>query len=98
MDFSKLKITEDKNRKPVEEPPFYKEVIFKGDELVGLEYEPVFDYFTEKTGKKVANSHKILDGDFVTIEDGSGIVHIALLLMMEDVFVLMKKMIMLSMI
>ena len=77
MDFSKLKITEDKNRKPVEEPPFYKEVIFKGDELVGLEYEPVFDYFTEKTGKKVANSHKILDGDFVTIEDGSGIVHIA---------------------
>lgn len=78
MDFLKnLKITNDDNRKPVDEPPFYKEVIFKGDELVGLEYEPIFDYFTEKTGKKVQNSHKILNGDFVTTEDGTGIVHIA---------------------
>ena len=77
MDFSKLKVTEDKNREIINEPPFYKEVIFKGEELVNLEYEPVFDYFTEKTGKKVANSHRVLDGDFVTVEDGSGIVHIA---------------------
>lgn len=77
MDFSKLKVTEDKNREVINEPPFYKEVIFKGEELVNLEYEPVFDYFTEKTGKKVANSHRVLDGEFVTIDDGSGIVHIA---------------------
>ena len=78
MDFLKnLKITNDDSRKPVDEPPFYKEVIFKGDELVGLEYEPIFDYFTEKTGKKVQNSHKVLNGEFVTTEDGTGIVHIA---------------------
>ncbi len=73
MDFSKLKITEDASRQPVNEPPFHKEVIFKGDELVGLEYEPVFDFFEGK----IANAHKVLDGDFVTIEDGTGIVHIA---------------------
>ena len=73
MDFSKLKITEDKSRQPVNEPPFHKEVIFKGDELVGLEYEPVFDFFEGK----IANAHKVLDGDFVTTEDGTGIVHIA---------------------
>ena len=73
MDFSKLKITEDANRKPVDNPEFYKEVIFKGDELVGLEYEPVFDFFEGK----IANAHKVLDGDFVTTEDGTGIVHIA---------------------
>lgn len=73
MDFSKLKITEDVNRKPVENPEFYKEVIFKGDELVGLEYEPPFDFFEGK----IANAHKVLDGDFVTTEDGTGIVHIA---------------------
>ncbi len=73
MDFSKLKITEDVNRQPVNEPPFYKEVIFKGEELVGLEYEPVFDFFEGK----VQNAHKVLDGDFVTTEDGTGIVHIA---------------------
>ena len=68
-----LKITEDASRQPVNEPPFYKEVIFKGDELVGLEYEPVFDFFEGK----IANAHKVLDGDFVTTEDGTGIVHIA---------------------
>lgn len=73
MDFSKLKITEDANRQPVNEPSFYKEVIFKGDELVGLEYEPPFDFFEGK----IANAHKVLDGDFVTTEDGTGIVHIA---------------------
>ena len=78
MDFlKKLKLTIDDSRKPVDEPPFYKEVIFNGDELIGLEYEPAFDYFTEKTGKKVLNSHKILDGEFVTTEDGTGVVHIA---------------------
>ncbi len=78
MDFlKKLKLTSDDSRKPVDEPPFYKEVIFKGDELIGLEYEPAFDYFTERTGKKVLNSHKILDGEFVTTEDGTGVVHIA---------------------
>lgn len=73
MDFSKLKITEDASRQPVNEPPFHKEVIFKGGELVGLEYEPVFDFFEGK----IANAHKVLDGDFVTTEDGTGIVHIA---------------------
>lgn len=73
MDFSKLKITNDKNRKPVENPEFYKEVIFKGEELLGLEYEPPFDFFEGK----VQNAHKVLDGDFVTTEDGTGIVHIA---------------------
>ena len=73
MDFSKLKITEDASRQPVNEPPFHKEVIFKGEELVELEYEPVFDFFEGKS----ANAHKVLDGDFVTTEDGTGIVHIA---------------------
>ena len=73
MDFSKLKVAEDENRKPVDNPDFYKEVIFKGEELVGLEYEPPFDFFEGK----IANSHKVLDGDFVTTEDGTGIVHIA---------------------
>ena len=74
MEFLKhLKTTEDKNRQPVNEPEFEKEVIFKGKELVGLEYEPVFDFFEGK----IANAHKVLDGDFVTTEDGTGIVHIA---------------------
>ena len=73
MGFSKLKVVEDKDRKKEFTNQMYKEVIFKGDELVGLEYEPVFDFFEGK----IANAHKVLDGDFVTTEDGTGIVHIA---------------------
>lgn len=45
---------------------------FTGDELVGLEYFPLFDYF-----KDHPNSFKVLAGDFVTDTDGTGVVHIA---------------------
>ncbi len=44
---------------------------FKGKDLVGLEYEPLY----EKS--KIQNTYKILSGDFVTAEEGTGIVHIA---------------------
>jgi isoleucyl-tRNA synthetase len=45
---------------------------FLGSELVSLSYEPVFPYFL---GHK--NAFKIIAGDFVTTEDGTGVVHIA---------------------
>ncbi len=44
----------------------------KGKNLENKEYEPLFDYF-----KNNKNSFKILLGDFVTAEDGTGIVHTA---------------------
>jgi isoleucyl-tRNA synthetase len=45
---------------------------FKGSELAGMEYEPLFNYFeSDKKGWYVVT------GDFVTTEDGSGVVHIA---------------------
>lgn len=44
----------------------------KGIDLVGLSYYPIFDYF-----KNHENAFKLLHGDFVTTEDGTGIVHIA---------------------
>jgi isoleucyl-tRNA synthetase len=45
----------------------------KGSNLVGIEYEPLFDI------KKLQNenSHKIILGDFVTTESGTGVVHTA---------------------
>jgi len=45
----------------------------KGKDLVGLEYEPLFDI------KKLQNenSHKVILADFVTTEDGTGVVHTA---------------------
>jgi len=50
--------------------------VVKGRELVGMSYEPVFNLNNEKI-KKNRNAYKIYSGDFVTIEDGTGVVHIA---------------------
>jgi len=44
----------------------------KGKELVGKKYKPLFPYFSH-----FKNSFKIISGDFVTAEDGTGIVHTA---------------------
>ncbi len=46
---------------------------FKGKELVGLSYEPLFPYFAEQ----FENAYRVVAADFVTMEDGTGIVHIA---------------------
>lgn len=46
---------------------------FKGKELAGLEYEPLFDIKELQN----ENSHKVILADFVTTEDGTGIVHTA---------------------
>jgi isoleucyl-tRNA synthetase len=50
----------------------------KGFDLVGLKYKPLFEYFTnDQKIKNSKNSFTILNADFVTTEDGTGIVHIA---------------------
>ena len=46
---------------------------FKGKDLKGLEYEPLYDIKELQN----ENSHKVLLGDFVTTEEGTGIVHTA---------------------
>ncbi len=46
----------------------------KGAELVGLSYEPMFPYFKHL---KTQGAFKVIAGEFVSIEDGTGIVHIA---------------------
>jgi isoleucyl-tRNA synthetase len=44
----------------------------KGSDLVGLVYEPLFPYF-----KDSENSFRVIAAEFVSTEEGSGIVHIA---------------------
>lgn len=56
--------------KSSEEYSIEKEV--KGRELEKIEYEPLFDYF-----KNNPNSFRIILGDFVTVIEGTGIVHTA---------------------
>lgn len=54
-----------------------KEIIkeFKGENLAGLEYEPL--YKAVLSDEEAEKSYKVLSADFVTAEDGTGIVHIA---------------------
>ncbi len=44
----------------------------KGKKLVGLSYEPLFPYFSD-----TENAFHVVAGDFVSIDDGTGVVHIA---------------------
>ena len=48
---------------------------FSGEKLVGLEYEPLYEIPAVKNFNK--KSHYVVSADFVTTEDGTGIVHIA---------------------
>ena len=58
---------------------------FKGEKLVGLSYQPLFDYYKNLTLKDIRGKDitditpvwKIFGADFVTTENGTGIVHIA---------------------
>jgi isoleucyl-tRNA synthetase len=52
----------------------------KGKDLIGLEYEPLYDI--KETQNK--DSHKIILADFVTTEDGTGIVHTAVMYGEDD--------------
>ncbi len=48
----------------------------KGSALVGLEYEPLFDYYaTDTTLKNRENGWKVYTADFVTVDTGTGIAH-----------------------
>lgn len=46
---------------------------FKGSDLQGIEYEQLFPYIQPEDG----DAFKVIIGDFVSTEDGTGIVHIA---------------------
>jgi len=49
-----------------------------GKDLIGKTYKPLFDYYSSQEKlENHENGWKIYAGDFVTTEDGTGIVHIA---------------------
>ncbi len=59
----------DEEGKPVEPKIVAR---YKGSDLVGLEYEPLFPWVNPGEG-----AFRVIPGDYVTTEDGTGIVHIA---------------------
>ncbi|MCP5513937.1 MAG: isoleucine--tRNA ligase [Spirochaetales bacterium] len=46
----------------------------KGSELVGTSYEPLFPYFSSEEAN---GAFRVFSADYVTIEDGTGVVHTA---------------------
>ncbi|PWI31057.1 isoleucine--tRNA ligase [Flavobacteriaceae bacterium LYZ1037] len=55
--------------------PFYVVKEFKGKDLVGITYEQLLPYALPNDHPE--NAFRIISGDFVTTEDGTGIVHTA---------------------
>jgi isoleucyl-tRNA synthetase len=46
----------------------------KGRDLVGRRYEPLFPYFADRKGE---GAFRVIAADFVSTEDGTGVVHVA---------------------
>lgn len=55
--------------------PWVTKAEFKGSDLVGLHYHQLMDYVTNADLE--ANAFRVIPADFVTTEDGTGIVHTA---------------------
>ncbi|MGK0385546.1 MAG: isoleucyl-tRNA synthetase [Patiriisocius sp.] len=55
--------------------PFFIAETCKGTDLLEIRYEQLLDYATPDAG--VENAFRVIAGDFVTTEDGTGIVHTA---------------------
>jgi len=60
----------------------------KGSDLVGLEYEPLYPYLintiSEKEKSKLEKAFKVYPASFVTTEDGTGVVHTAVMYGVDD--------------
>jgi isoleucyl-tRNA synthetase len=50
---------------------------FRGEDLLGLRYEPLFDYLTDTETYGTENAWRVIASDDVTTEDGTGVVHMA---------------------
>ena len=74
----RMAVLEKNAKKKCEDKPFEAESLILGKDLAGVEYQPLFDYYSqdEKLENK-ENSWKVYNADFVTTEEGTGIVHIA---------------------
>ena len=58
---------------------------FSGKDLVGIQYEQLIDYVLPYQNPE--NAFRVISGDFVTTEDGTGIVHTAPTFGADDAFV-----------
>ncbi len=66
-------------RTSVLDGPFEVVQKMKGKDLVGLSYEPLYPYLKPK-----GPAHTVVDADFVSTEEGTGVVHTAALYGVDD--------------
>ncbi len=66
------------------EEDFKIEEKLKGKDLIGLEYEPPYDHMKKAKPEGIENSFKVYSADFVTLEEGTGIVHTAVMYGEDD--------------
>ena len=59
----------------------------KGGELVGLEYEPLYPYSIPPEGR----AHYVVDADFVSTDEGTGVVHTSALYGVDDLRLCQEK-------
>jgi len=72
-------------RKGDKKIPYFVGQEYIGKDLVGIGYEQLIDYV--QPYENVENAFRIISGDFVTTEDGTGIVHTAPTFGADDAFV-----------
>ncbi|MEO8744843.1 MAG: isoleucine--tRNA ligase [Candidatus Dormiibacterota bacterium] len=60
---------------------------FKGSDLVGLEYEPLYPYSVPEEGR----AQYVVDADFVSTEEGTGVVHTSALYGVDDLRLCQEK-------
>ncbi|MFN7686006.1 MAG: isoleucine--tRNA ligase, partial [Oligoflexia bacterium] len=73
-------------KKPEEETETLETL--KGEKLLGLKYEPLFGYFADKARE---GAFKVIHSDHVTVESGTGIVHMAPAFGEEDYYACQKE-------
>jgi isoleucyl-tRNA synthetase len=56
----------------------------KGSDLVGLEYEPLYPFMKEQVKENIEKAYKVYPANFVTTEDGTGVVHTAVMYGQDD--------------
>jgi len=70
----------------LKEPPDVVERM-QGRDLVGLEYEPLYPYSVPEQGK----AHYVVDADFVSTDEGTGVVHTSALYGVDDLRLCQEK-------
>jgi len=92
IDYAKLKVNNEflilaKTRLSIIEGEYEIVEELKGKDLVGLEYEPLYPYLKDQLiekGEDTEKAFKVYPADFVTTEDGTGVVHTAVMYGIDD--------------